>query len=65
MTAVFPPDARLVLTNGEPSAVAYAVRSIPIGQDTGIPGGGGGLAASMLAGPLPAACPRELFPIGG
>ncbi len=63
-TAVFPPGARIVYRDGEPAAVAYAVRSIPIGEDTRIPGGGS-VSSANLATTLPAGCPRELFPIGG
>lgn len=63
-TAVLPPDARLVYRDGKPVAVRYAARTIPIGEDTRIPGGGS-VSAANLAAALPAGCPSELFPVGG
>lgn len=64
-TAVLPPDARVVMRAGRPSAVSYAVRTIPIGQETRIPGGGGSVTLRNLAQPLPQRCPTTLFAIGG
>lgn len=63
-TPVFPPDARLVYRGGKPAAVAYAARTIAIGEVTRIPGGGSASSAN-LATALPPGCPRQLYPIGG
>ncbi|MEA3011158.1 MAG: hypothetical protein QOJ91_2850 [Sphingomonadales bacterium] len=63
-TAVFPPDARLVYAGGKAVGVSFGARTIPIGRDARIPGGGS-VSPRNLAAPLSPGCPRELFPIGG
>lgn len=63
-TAVFPPGARLVRDVGTWSAVRYQGRSLAIGRDVGLPGGGARVAQSNLTRPLPARCPSEVFVIG-
>jgi hypothetical protein len=64
-TAVFPPGARLVHDGAAWSAVRYQGRSLAIGPAVGLPGGGARVARTNLARPIPAACPRALFVIGG
>jgi predicted alpha/beta superfamily hydrolase len=64
-TAVFPPGSRLVRDGGSWSAVRYEGRSLAIGSDVGLPGGGARVAGGNLARPIPARCPKGLFVIGG
>ena len=64
-TAIFPPGARLVRDGGTWTEVRYEGRSLAIGREVGLPGGGARVASSNLARPIPARCPREVFVIGG
>ena len=64
-TAVFSPDARLRMRDGVPSAVVSEGRTIPIGEDTAIPGGGLSPTETRLVETPPASCPRLLFGLGG
>lgn len=63
-TPVFPPNARLLYRDGRPIAVSFGVRTISIGRNTRIPGGGS-VSAQNLTRPLPTGCPRETFTVGG
>ena len=64
-TAVFPPADRLIGTAAAYSAVSYGGRSLPLGRDTTLPGGGADITAANLAKPPPPACPKNFFVIGG
>lgn len=64
-TAVLPPDAKLIVERGRSVRVNYPGRSIPIGEYTGIPGGGSSTSTKNLVSPLRSKCPTRLFPIGG
>ena len=64
-TAVFPPGARLVRDGATWSAVRYEGRSLAMGSNVGLPGGGARLPRGILARPIPARCPKEVFVIGG
>ena len=64
-TAVFPPGARLQREGAAYTAVHYEGRSLAIGRETGLPGGGARVEPDNLAMPLPPTCPREVFVIGG
>ena len=63
-TAVFPPDATLIIEQGKPSAVVYPGRRLPIGVEINLPGGGSA-SSSDLANPLPQGSPSKLYPVGG
>lgn len=64
-TAVFPPEVEPQWKGEALTAVAFEGRTIPLDQETSIPGGVILLSTADLVKPAPTNCPKTLFGLGG
>lgn len=65
MTAVLPPQARLVGPPSKPTAIKLSRQTISLGSKRSLPAGGADVSSSDLQSPIPNYCPREVLVFAG